>query len=246
MLSARFRVVGSRVLGCRPSNPHTCPRTVPAGISKHCAKFVFGLSQAVVVDELRRRQRAVSLQFFDFIEALARLADIMDPPTPDQVAAFFARVDGVRGGAGGKGGDSGDGDSEGSSSGDNAGGGSAGHGGAGRAQSSTPTSPAPTYTIADYYRRLQQQPALQSLLPAPPKPQQPCNSEVDDKGDEGRSLSASPRVVSDRPMSDKFSVFMDYLLAGLQAAWGGSKEAQTTARMNKMAAVLSGGIQRAH
>ena len=39
-----------------------------AGIEKGDAKLLFGWSQMTVVDELKKRQRAVSLLFFDFIE----------------------------------------------------------------------------------------------------------------------------------------------------------------------------------
>ncbi len=40
-------------------------------------KMIFAWSQMLVSDELKRRKRAISLQFFDFLEALARLADLL-------------------------------------------------------------------------------------------------------------------------------------------------------------------------
>lgn len=61
---------------------------VPAGIDKHCAKVLFAFSQCTVVDELKRRQRAVSLHFYDFLEALARLSEVLSPPTAAELAAF--------------------------------------------------------------------------------------------------------------------------------------------------------------
>lgn len=39
-----------------------------AGIDKFCAKVVFTYSQSTVIDELKKRQRAISLVFFDFVE----------------------------------------------------------------------------------------------------------------------------------------------------------------------------------
>ena len=41
----------------------------------------------LVTDELKRRKRAVGLMFFDFIEALARLADFISPPAMEQLLA---------------------------------------------------------------------------------------------------------------------------------------------------------------
>ena len=40
----------------------------PPGVDKSCAKALFCFSQATVSDELGKRQRAVSLAFFDFVE----------------------------------------------------------------------------------------------------------------------------------------------------------------------------------
>ena len=36
------------------------------------AKLIFAWSQMLVVDELKRRKRAVGLTFWDFVEAMAR------------------------------------------------------------------------------------------------------------------------------------------------------------------------------
>lgn len=45
-----------------------CCALLCTGVDKHLAKVVFALSQISVIDELKRRQRAVSLMFFDFVE----------------------------------------------------------------------------------------------------------------------------------------------------------------------------------
>jgi hypothetical protein len=42
-----------------------------------------------VSDELKRRQRAVSLTFFDFLEALARVADHLNLPSQEEISATF-------------------------------------------------------------------------------------------------------------------------------------------------------------
>ncbi|KAF5825697.1 hypothetical protein DUNSADRAFT_7514 [Dunaliella salina] len=60
------------------------------GIDKLCAKLIFVTSQITVVDELKRRQRAVSLSLFDFVEALARLSEVLSPPAPDELAAWLS------------------------------------------------------------------------------------------------------------------------------------------------------------
>ena len=39
----------------------------------------------LVIDELKRRKRAVGLMFFDFVEALARLAEFISPPSMESL-----------------------------------------------------------------------------------------------------------------------------------------------------------------
>ncbi len=51
------------------------------------AKLLFIWSQAVVIDELKNRKRAVGLMFFDFVEALARLAEFISPPSMEEMLA---------------------------------------------------------------------------------------------------------------------------------------------------------------
>ena len=48
---------------------------------------MFMWSQMLVADELKRRKRAVGLMFFDFVEALARLADFISPPSMEKLLA---------------------------------------------------------------------------------------------------------------------------------------------------------------
>ncbi|PNH03764.1 hypothetical protein TSOC_010138 [Tetrabaena socialis] len=62
------------------------------GVERREAKLIFAWSQALVTDELRRRQRAVSLVLFDFIEAVARLADLISPPSHEDILAYYAAV----------------------------------------------------------------------------------------------------------------------------------------------------------
>ena len=50
-------------------------------------KLIFAWSQMLVTDELKRRKRAVGLMFFDFVEALARLADFISPPSMEHLLA---------------------------------------------------------------------------------------------------------------------------------------------------------------
>lgn len=61
-----------------------------AGVDKHCAKVLFALSQISVADELRRRQRAVSLQFFDMVEVRVRLRVPMPVARPSLPMAAAA------------------------------------------------------------------------------------------------------------------------------------------------------------
>ncbi len=47
-------------------------------------KLVFVWSQSIVCDELKKRKRAVGLMFFDFVEALTRLADLGNVPSIEE------------------------------------------------------------------------------------------------------------------------------------------------------------------
>ncbi len=54
---------------------HVC--VAHTGIEYREVKMIYIWSQMIVTDELKRRKRATSLMFFDFVEALARLADLL-------------------------------------------------------------------------------------------------------------------------------------------------------------------------
>jgi hypothetical protein len=58
--------------------PHT-------GLDRQEAKLLFFWSQCLVSDELKRRKRAVGLVFFDFIEAIGRLADFISPVSTEEL-----------------------------------------------------------------------------------------------------------------------------------------------------------------
>lgn len=47
---------------------------------------MFVQSQMLVTDELKHRKRTVGLMFFDFVEALARLAEFISPPSMELLA----------------------------------------------------------------------------------------------------------------------------------------------------------------
>ncbi|KAG2485524.1 hypothetical protein HYH03_015796 [Edaphochlamys debaryana] len=55
------------------------------GVSPTDARLIFAWSQMVVVDELKLRRKAVSLQLWDFIEAVARLADRVALPAAEDM-----------------------------------------------------------------------------------------------------------------------------------------------------------------
>ncbi|GIL52460.1 hypothetical protein Vafri_8339 [Volvox africanus] len=59
------------------------------GLTRREAKLIFAWSQSLVTDELRRRQRAVSLTLWDFIEALGRVADVISPADPEDMEQFL-------------------------------------------------------------------------------------------------------------------------------------------------------------
>mmetsp|Transcript_9141 Transcript_9141/g.16477 ORF Transcript_9141/g.16477 Transcript_9141/m.16477 type:complete len:173 (+) Transcript_9141:1530-2048(+) len=65
------------------------PRGGGVGVSKFEAKLIFARSKMAVVDEMKRRQRAVSQQFIDFLEAFARLADWLSLPAPEELKAWM-------------------------------------------------------------------------------------------------------------------------------------------------------------
>lgn len=60
-----------------------------AGVSRRQLQLIFAWSQATVADELRRRARATSLMFFDFVEALARVAELLELPDTRQWNEYF-------------------------------------------------------------------------------------------------------------------------------------------------------------
>ena len=58
---------------------------IHAGLGRREAKLIFTQSQMLVTNELKHRKRAVGLMFFDFLEALARLADFISPPSMEKL-----------------------------------------------------------------------------------------------------------------------------------------------------------------
>lgn len=63
---------------------------IQTGVEFREVRLIFAWSQLVVTDELIRRKRALSLTFMDFIEALARLSDLLSPPDATDVDAWFS------------------------------------------------------------------------------------------------------------------------------------------------------------
>lgn len=55
-------------------NYDVCVWYLRTGVDKYCSKVIFGFAQGTVADELKRRQRAVSLMFFDFVEVSEALS----------------------------------------------------------------------------------------------------------------------------------------------------------------------------
>ncbi|KAK3256867.1 hypothetical protein CYMTET_34023 [Cymbomonas tetramitiformis] len=53
------------------------------------AKVIFCDSQMVVVDEIKNRARIYSITFSDFLEAIARAADLISPPTEEELDTFY-------------------------------------------------------------------------------------------------------------------------------------------------------------
>ncbi|KAF5826985.1 hypothetical protein DUNSADRAFT_1559 [Dunaliella salina] len=168
------------------------------------------LGPHTVVDELKRRQRAVSLMFGDFLEALARLSEVLSPPTGAELSAFARELhqgsDPSKPTA-----DSKDLDQDGAEShepGDEGG------------------EAPPTLTVAEYFKLVQNDPVKQAARAA--------------KAGYGKELH---QAAQQRPLAESFAGLIEVMLAGLQEAWGGTTEAQTTARMQKKAQEISGGIE---
>ena len=66
-----------------------------AGLSTTNAKMVFMWAQTCCSDEIQKRQRVQSLAFIEFCEAIARVAEMLMPPTPEEEDGVF-RVLGFR------------------------------------------------------------------------------------------------------------------------------------------------------
>ncbi|GFR50033.1 hypothetical protein Agub_g12194 [Astrephomene gubernaculifera] len=67
------------------------------GLTSHAAKLAFARSLCVVVDEVGGWSRAVCLDRCDLMEALARLAEEMAPPSREEVAETMREVMGLYG-----------------------------------------------------------------------------------------------------------------------------------------------------
>ena len=63
------------------------------GVSLREGKLVYMFSQLCVVDEIKHRERLVSMTFFDFMEAVARMADLVSPVDDAALDDFFGRVE---------------------------------------------------------------------------------------------------------------------------------------------------------
>ncbi|KAK3254449.1 hypothetical protein CYMTET_36334, partial [Cymbomonas tetramitiformis] len=57
-------------------------------LSKREVKLAFVWSQLPVVDEINNLRRFTTLTLFDFIEALARMTDVLCPPTEEEITAY--------------------------------------------------------------------------------------------------------------------------------------------------------------
>jgi hypothetical protein len=59
------------------------------GVSKREAKLIYAWSQMQVADEIKKRNKMITLTFVDFIEAIARLSELVCPPTASRLEEFF-------------------------------------------------------------------------------------------------------------------------------------------------------------
>eukprot|EP00210_Caulerpa_lentillifera_P005165 g4937.t1 len=147
--------------------PHT-------GVERPEAKLVFAWSQMAIIDELKKRHRALSLMFFDFIEAVARLADLISPPIKTELTKLAARAD-----------------EDGESS-----------------------------DVFEYYNKVK-------------------SGELEAERRSSQGLYGVPT----RPLHEKFTLLVDYLVESLKLVWGGTSKDQLTERMKKLATKLSSGIE---
>ncbi|KAG1655046.1 hypothetical protein FOA52_003802 [Chlamydomonas sp. UWO 241] len=188
------------------------------GLTKTMVKLLYVLAQGIVSDELNRRKIAISLRFFDFVEAICRVADSLSPPSLDELAALYADNELVKSHAAhplalycgvplkdckdmpedGRAGRLTDG------------------GGRAVRQRSSQPSPGPGDVL----------PAPSTLVPG-------------DRRESGGILGAPTR-----PLEVKFACVMDYVVFNMKAAWGGKTEADCVGRMTRMTTTISGGIER--
>lgn len=66
-----------------------CLLGTKTGVSKREAKLVYAWSQMQVSDEIKKRNKMISLTFVDFLEAIARLAELISPPTKERLEEYF-------------------------------------------------------------------------------------------------------------------------------------------------------------
>lgn len=59
------------------------------GLEPRDARLIFAWSSISTTDELLRRRRATTLAFLEFVEAVARLADVISPPEPEAMTRWL-------------------------------------------------------------------------------------------------------------------------------------------------------------
>lgn len=59
------------------------------GVSKRELKLIYAWSQMQISDEIKKRNKMISLTFVDFLEAVARLAELISPPTEARLKEYF-------------------------------------------------------------------------------------------------------------------------------------------------------------
>ena len=59
------------------------------GVSKREAKLIYAWSQMQVSDEIKKRNKLISMTFVDFIEAIGRISEIISPPTKERLDEYF-------------------------------------------------------------------------------------------------------------------------------------------------------------
>lgn len=220
-------------------------------LSVRDARLAFARAQLPVVDELGGRRRAVGLTFFDFVEAVARIAWELDAPTRHELAAAGAAAGAVRGSSAASSSAGRELAAAGAAAGV-VGGSSAANSGVGRELAAAGAAAGVVggvgggghadggdgcgvHPLEAHWRAA----AAAALAPLPTATAE--DADMAARGMPAPRAAAAP--AAPRRLAPRFAGLMDYVGAQLMRAWGGADVPACAEKMSHLALVLGAGLE---